>query len=172
MFDPRFANKFTLVDKQKRSNHTEFTYSFKCARTRQMYIVIVLHFELDIYIIKFYLKAHRLSPNKFKLLTKLNNVTRILVTCIEILVSIYQKHPNASFGFIGERGEYETDEITKRFSLYRRLVINTFSEKLFLHRQYEEENAYIMFSKNNTTPNLIYKVEKLFTTNYHLVTNS
>lgn len=176
MFLRQFSCKFNFVGKVKGNDYTEWTFSFKCSKTNERYIVLLHQFEFDIFIIKFFLKKHKLSKDKYKLLTNLNNGTRILSTCIDVLIHVYTICPNASFGFIGEQLKNEKESkrfkkelINKRFSLYRRMVTSLFDDTLFSHHQYLNENAYVLLNKSNPEPDLILKIEGLFGRHYNLV---
>ena len=175
MFHQEFSNTFNLADHQQKSNYIATEYVFTCTKTQHTYIALVQQYQHDVYMIKFFLKSHEHARDKFKLITNYGNCTRILRTCIDILVSIYRENPQASFGFIGEKSEgeeltrrFKKELVNKRFSLYRRLVVNLFTDQLFTHFQYEKENAYMLLNKANDTPEVLKNIEALFKQYYLL----
>lgn len=76
-------------------------YAFKSPKSHQWYWVWVEVYQHDFYAVKFHLKAHRHSDNKYNLLTGLNEARPVINTCIAIMQEIYNINPRASFGFIG-----------------------------------------------------------------------
>lgn len=85
-------------------------YTFKSPKSHQWYWVWVEVYEHDMYAIKFHLKAHRDSHDKYSLMTGLNEARPVINTCIAIMQEIAQLNPHASFGFIGANMEYETGQ--------------------------------------------------------------
>lgn len=100
-----------------------------------VYIVRVERYKYDVYAVKFYQKSHQLSKNKYRLMTNTNEPRRIINTCVNIMLSIYEANKNASFGFIGSNGIGESVCCTKRYRVYSRLMATYFSEKLFYHKR-------------------------------------
>lgn len=74
-------------------------YRFKTSITR--YTVEVEHYHHNIFILKFYRTCDRKSKLKFNILTNEFNSTKIIATCVHIMLSVLKKNPSASFGFIG-----------------------------------------------------------------------
>lgn len=145
--------------------------SFK-SRKNNIYIVEVEEFsDFQLMIIKFYLKSHRLSDNKYNLLTKKNETPGILTTCMNIMIWFYNKNPYRSFGFIGSNSLNEEVTITKRFKLYRILMRNLFSPIKFMHFEYESKSAYLLLNKDFASNNyyLLRNIEKFFETNYDIL---
>ena len=63
---------------------------------------------------------------------------KIINTCINIMLSIYEKNSKASFGFIGANGFNEDTKCTKRYRVYSRIVATYFSDRVFYHKYREE----------------------------------
>ncbi|KAA6342119.1 hypothetical protein EZS27_010114 [termite gut metagenome] len=55
-------------------------YRFKSLKTNKIYLVEIEHYEMNIYIIKFYPKNYRKSDDKFRILTGDYEVRRIVFT--------------------------------------------------------------------------------------------
>ncbi len=170
----------------------ESLYRFKTDKN-QTYIVMVEQYHHDIFIIKFYLKAHRNSDFKYNFLTGFHEPSRILGTCLQIAISILKANPKASLGFIGAatideiKAKLETDKArkdakdqgqefiespkkpTKRFSVYIGVAANFFSPEKFLHVEDQKNNAYAIINKNNENPfRLKAEIEKMFHKHYVL----
>lgn len=74
-------------------------YSFKSPKTHMRYIVEVEHYKFDLYAVKFYLKIHQNSKDRFNVLTNLYEARSVIYTCIAILIDIYKQNNKASFAF-------------------------------------------------------------------------
>ena len=71
-------------------------YTFKSSRSHQWYWVWVEVYEYDLYAVKFHLKAHRDSKNKYNLMTGLNEARPVIHTCIAIMQEIADINPHRS----------------------------------------------------------------------------
>lgn len=144
-------------------------YRFKSQKSKFVYIVRVEEYEYNIYAVKFYQKSHSLSKNKYRLMTNTFEPRRIINTCINIMLSIYDKNAHASFGFVGANSIDEEESYrTKRYRVYSRLVATYFSNKYFFHKENIEKSAYMLI--NNIAlrkdPNLIKEIESFFIGQY------
>lgn len=139
-------------------------YTFRSTKSNLVYLVRVEHYKMDIYIIKFYLKSNRNSPYKYNLLTNTFEPRRIINTCINILMDIYQKHPDASFGFIGANRIGESEANTKRYRIYKKIVTTYFTDIYFYHHYNTEKSAYILINKLKLkeNPSLVGEIEQFF----------
>ena len=133
-----------------------------------VYIVRVEQYEYNIYAVKFYQKSHRLSHNKYRIMTNTFEPRRIINTCINIMLSIYEEDPKASFGFIEANGFNEDTKCTKRYRVYSRIVATYFSDRVFYHKENIEKSAYMLINnialKEN--PDLIQQIEIFFINQY------
>ncbi len=138
------------------------------------YIIEVEHRDYNIYAIKFYLKSHRYSDNRYSLTLNQNqkdknhsgakNFLIILNTMMSLTKDILIKDSKASFGFIGAPifsemdFELNNDNInndgtyknTKRFRIYKAFVLRYFSPQRFEHIQFINSSAYLIRNKKNT----------------------
>lgn len=143
-------------------------YSFRSTKSSLTYLVRVEHYKMDVYIIKFFLKNNRLSPYKYNLLTNTFEPRRIINTCINILLDVYHTHPEASFGFIGANKIGETEDNTKRYRVYKKIVTTYFTDIYFYHHYNVDKSAYILINKAKLkeSPTLIQEIEQFFTDIY------
>ena len=72
-------------------------YTFKSPKSHQWYWVWVEVYDSNFSVIKFHLKAHRHSDNKYNLLTGLNEVRPVINTCIAIMLEIYKAKSSCFF---------------------------------------------------------------------------
>ena len=165
---PKPGYNFHLVHTDRRNEaylQTRYIYHFK-TRFNQTYLVEVEEYRYATYAIKFYLKNHADSRNKYNLLTNDSDAFRILSTCVNIISSILNEQKFASFGFIGvptvgeKKAKKEAN--TKRFRVYRTITQNYFSPDYFRHVVNIEKSTYIILNKQNKEPNLLRKVEAMF----------
>ena len=123
-------------------------YTFKSSRSHQWYWVWVEVYEYDLYAVKFHLKAHRDSKNKYNLMTGLNEARPVIHTCIAIMQEIADVNPHASFGFIGANMDEESVFQTKRFRIYSRMMVSYFKGGTFEHYMIVAKSAYLMIRKS------------------------
>ena len=153
-------------------------YRFKSTRTNHVYLVRVEEYPYHFYGIKFYLKDHCHSKNKYNLLTGLNEPRSVINTCINILIDVYKKDKHASFGFIGAHTLKELDEKkssglerpTKRMRFYERIINSYFPSNgsFFQHYIDEAKNTYLIINTKELErdSDLVPKINKYFTENY------
>lgn len=144
-------------------------YRFKSEKSNLVYLVRVEVYPKHIYAVKFYLKNHQDSPNKYRLATNTNEPLRIINTCINIMLSIYNEDTNASFGFIGSNGiDEDTYCCTKRYRVYTKLMAKYFSDDVFLHVENKGKSAYLMLNRKTLedNPNILHEVREFFVSQY------
>lgn len=129
-------------------------YRFKSAKSKLVYIVEVEEYPHRVFAIKFYPKAFRLSKKRFNLLTNTFEPRRIIHTCINIMLELYTKYTDASFGFTAARCENEKQkENVKRFRVYALLMATYFSDKYFEHTENRMHNSYLMINRKMLSVN-------------------
>jgi len=169
MFDTHYDFKTIMSRDPREGEHfqKEHKLTFSCKKN-QRYIVNVEEYLHDIYIIKFHLKSHSDSEDKYRILTHFNDAAKIISTCTEIMISFYKNNDKASFGFIGAQFVGDEDQSnTKRFRVYRRVMENLFSPVKFSHYSIPEKSAYLLLNKLNTSVTLE-EIERMFN-NYYRV---
>lgn len=159
MFETGYNYRKVQVDKAKGEDVflTKHIFVFVSANHRK-YIVWVEEYEYNMLIIKFHLKCHNKADDKYSRMTKFNDVTKVLRTCIDIMIEMYKSNPYSSFGFMGANMVDEDIPANKRYRVYRAIMYRFFSPKRFLHNQNIEKNLYFMINKDNTEPNLKQKI--------------
>lgn len=164
---PAFSNgsqyyKFNCVGKKGGDGNfiiETYIYNFKSPKTGARYIAEVEHYHYELYAIKFYLKAHQDSKERFNELTRLNEARPVINTCIAILVDIFKSNPKASFAFIGspsykeierekKKPNCKKENRTQRFRIYSTLMYTYFSETYFEHRNSPKYSLYLMRNKS------------------------
>lgn len=143
-------------------------YRFKSAKSKLVYIVKVEEYRYNIYAVKFYQKSHSLSKDKYRIMTNTNEPRRIINTCINIMLSVYQKNKKASFGFVGANGFNENISYTKRYRVYSRIIATYFSDEYFYHKENIEKSAYMLINNIslNENPDLVEQIESFFIEQY------
>jgi hypothetical protein len=141
-------------------------YSFDGPGNHQ-YIVLVENYQEHIYAIKFYLKSHAGSEDKYKLLTGFKQAPRIIRTCLEIMLTIVKENRKASFCILGTNLDNESKKETKRFRVYKRIMQNFFSPIHFEHRYLSEKSLYFLINKENNTPSMLKQLSGIIA-KYHL----
>ena len=148
----RFATKESIAVSENETS-TRHIYVFRDTHNNT-YIVNADLLKYNVYVVKFFLKSHRLSENKYRLLTDKNSPFRVLTTCFAIMHDICKKNPFASFYFQGSNTMEETDlNNTKRYGVYKKLCARAFHPSNFLHYKFDNESQYLLINKENTIPN-------------------
>lgn len=122
-------------------------YTFNSFKSHQWYWVWVEVYDYHFYAIKFHLKAHRNSRNKYSLMTGFNEARPVINTCIFIMQEIADKDKESSFGFIGANSAGESVCLTKRFRVYSRIMATYFAENIFEHYMDVQKSAYMLIRK-------------------------
>ena len=174
MFSKEEGYKFTSKGSRKECDGEMYfrrhTFSFK-SRSNNTYIVEVDEFdEFLLFIVKFYLKSHRLSERKFQLLTEFNEASGLITTCVNIMMSFYEANPYRSFGFIGMNSENETEKETKRFRIYSEVMKRIFQPVKFTHHIHKPKSAYLLLNRDyaETHLDLFTDIEIYFNKYYNL----
>jgi hypothetical protein len=103
---------------------------------------------------KFFTEKSEKSKFKFNLLVGDYNAAKIIATCINVMLEILNGNETASFAFVGahtyQQGvSVEKGKVSKRFSIYRKLMANKFGGVNFQHIEVTEKNAYLMCNLKN-----------------------
>ena len=144
-------------------------FTFKSTKSNLTYIVRVEVYKYHIYAVKFYLKSMQDSKNKYRIATNTYEPRRIINTCINIMLSIYEKDPEASFSFIGANGmDEDSTYCTKRYRFYSRLMATYFSSEKFYHKENKAKSAYMLINNHvlDRNPGLVKEIETFFAERY------
>jgi hypothetical protein len=150
--------KFEYCDVHHANNPDHYfkavhTYKFNVAE-RNKYLVTVEEYEHHVYILKFCLEDHQDNNDKFNILLNIGhtNAKKVILTCIQIGLSIYEKNPLASFGFIASPTIDELDKTgfnnTKRLLIYKYFVQFFFHPQNFIHSHSDKHSWYLILNKN------------------------
>mgnify|MGYP003440004388 FL=1 len=139
-------------------------YRFKSTKSNLVYLVRVERYKHNMYAVKFYQKNHRLSPKKYQILSNTFEARRIIYTCMNIMFLLYKENPRASFGFIGANCENESQENTKRYRVYNKIVATQVSENIFKHVENMGKSAYMLINRDELKeyPDLVEEIERTF----------
>ena len=83
---------------------------------------------------------------------------------MNIMFLLYKENPRASFGFIGANCENESQENTKRYRVYNKIVATQVSENIFKHVENMEKSAYMLINRGELEeyPDLVEEIERTF----------
>lgn len=126
----------------------EHLYTFRC-RNNYQYMVIVEEYDYNFFAIKFHLKKDRDNKKKYEILTNYNDAPRVIRTCVDIMIALYNKNPYCSFGFKGSNSDSELPANTKRFRIYKQVMEYFFSLEKFFHFYDKNSIAYLLLNKDN-----------------------
>lgn len=150
MFDNAFHfNKVGFQNAHQKKYLLSLTiYSFKT--DNEKYLVEVEHYRSDVFVIKYFLKKHKSNKKRFNLLSHEFKCSRIVATCIILVMSILKKHPNASFGFLGAHtidlsNKYEEKKFnTRRFRIYKYAIEELIGTENFSHYMDVTNSTYLI----------------------------
>lgn len=128
-------------------------YTFKSPKSHQWYWVWVEVYDQNFYALKFHLKAHKDSSNKYHLMTGLNEARAVIHTCIAIMKEVAALNPQSSFGFIGANMLNESTYSTKRFRIYSVMMATYFTEDVFEHYVLMDKSAYLLVRRTELEAN-------------------
>lgn len=139
-------------------------YRFTSLKSGLDYMVRVEEYPNNMYAVKFYLKSHSNSDRKYQLLTNTYEARTVINTCINIMLSVYDKNDKASFGFIGSNSDGESISNTKRYRVYSKIIATYFSDKLFMHIENIDRSVYMLINRLELkhNPNLIEDIQCTF----------
>lgn len=165
------AYPFTFVQREQGDNEgIEYIdlYHFKSTKSHLWYIVRVEYYTCHIYGVKFYPKNFRLSPDKYRLMTNTFEPRRIINTCINVMLQVYDKDSKASFGFIGANGINEDIRYTRRFRFYSHIVATYFDNTRFTHKENTDKSTYMLINNKawDENPHLVSDIENFFAERY------
>jgi hypothetical protein len=131
MFDPKFAYHIsTPIQKTGPSSDGElrsYKYKFRTL-SKKTYFIKVSEYEHDIFFIKFYPSKLEQSPFKYK--RRLGNVkefSRIVASCLKLAVQLFDKNPDAIFGFFGQWDNTDVEDeakVSQRYRIYVKAAVS------------------------------------------------
>lgn len=163
MFDKPYivTRKFAKELKGKGSGYlnSKTTYTFT-TETGSDYLIEVEEYLHSIYVIKFCKKKLKNHPKRFNLLTSEHKMSKIVSTCIHLMLSILKKDDLASFGFLGSNtiifgGRVEQKANTKRYRVYKYAVQNLIGEDFFSHHTDINNSTYLVLNKKHKDCNYV-----------------
>ncbi|HLP14179.1 MAG TPA: hypothetical protein VK177_19765 [Flavobacteriales bacterium] len=146
--------------------------------SNNLYLVLVDHFEHDLYVVKFHLQRQVRHRLKYNNIINAYHARKVLHKCVAIGQRIYNENPKASFGFVGSprirefkdaRG-LEGYKLTKRYRVYFNLAATFFSSDVFDHIKNDNQSTYIMINKKHAIekPGLFEAMRKTIGTSYSM----
>lgn len=152
----------------KSSSYGENGHSLYKVKTtkKKPYLIKVDCYDNDLHFIKFYPKNLHLSKDKYRQRIKgVNELSRIVATCIKIAQSILKKNPDACFGFYGQWDEKDVintrqgkTSTSQRYRIYLHAVINKVSANNFMISNNETFNLTIIIPKHKYSEELLSEI--------------
>lgn len=150
MFDSSFP--FTFIQKRIFESGdiiAEYNYQFKAYRIR--YIVIVEEYKHNIFVPKFYPAHLKSNGKRFNVLTNDFHAPGIIRTTINIMLQLLSKRPDASFAWLGApvimKNKVESNSFTQRFRIYKKVMINFFTQEKWYHYEDYRTSTYMLVNK-------------------------
>lgn len=150
-YELKFIQKKTIKDD---SDHLfSYIYKFYSPVTRLNYVILADCHKYDFFSIKFYPKRYKKTDKKYSLITNKGDVGNILISCLNVIPPLLEKHPHASFGFAGARtiDKYsktiEPLENNQRYRTYTYIAQRRIGDKTFQHFEYPEISGYMLINR-------------------------
>ena len=143
-------------------------YSFRSTKSHLRYTIYVERFVYNVYIVNFYLSSMKDSSKRYSHLTNTFEPRKVVNTCINVMLDIYEHDPYASFGFIGAGMDDDDVNDTKRFRFYSTMIATYFSDRLFHHKENKANSSYLLINRRHMAadPQLESKVQDFFVQNF------
>ena len=154
----RFVNRNPLNTTLKKN---DYIYSFVSSKTGFKYYVNCIEYNIGVFAVKFYLKIHKSSPDRYRIITNKGDAIPILKTVISIMVDVLRKNEDASFAFIGMPKKNEKKDLTKRYCVYRELCKKYFNPNSFDHFYDERWSFYSLLNKRVNTDKVYKELAKI-----------
>lgn len=146
MFDKVYPFR-KVNDQRGEVGTTTHLFVFTTPKGRDIIFEAHVHDSCPLAVVKFYDKAHRLSKNRFNLMNGSHEAATSIRTAIEIMLHLYETNPYLSFAFMGA-ADLETSNVeTRRFRIYRDVLVRLFSEQEFQHVMNPRKSLYIMCNR-------------------------
>ncbi len=171
MFDSKYSYNLGAPLKKTSSPYEGESKSviYKVKTTKRIpYFIKVNYYENDVHFIKFYHKKFEQSPNKYKMrIGNVNEMTRLVSTCIKLAVQIHDGNRNAIFGVVGQWDEVDVkkqSEISQRYRIYIKAILSvlTKSEKSFDYFTIEKLNTFLFIPSHMNSEEKIKKIGENF----------
>ena len=152
-------------------------WTFRSSKSNKRYIVEIEHFPRHFLGVKFYWKGVTDSKDRYSFLTMDYEPRKIVMSCIMIMLSYYQKNSNCSFGFVASYSKNEIKDINglfpnKRFRFYRRMMLTLFSPEFFIQAIDIKNSLYLLINKKefkkDSVSEISDQIEKIFSGNFNL----
>ena len=118
-------------------------------------------YDIGLFAVKFYAKKHKLSSERYSVLTNNGDAITILKTMVAIMIYTLHQYPDHSFCFIGNASKDEQAERTKRFKVYSKIMQRYFSTEKFSHTNDPKISLYSMINKKSNVTLLASKIASL-----------
>lgn len=165
---------FELISKRTRGDAILYKYTFQSRKAKSAFIIQAFYYrKVNLFVVKFYNNSHK-GKNKYAILTHQGDVRNILGTNLSLIYHLLTIHPEASFGFMGERSFYksarkkqtlvEPMENNQRYRVYKLFVQNKDNQQklnaLFMQEYIDHISVYLLINRKNTLFNDLQAYER------------
>ena len=153
--------KFIQKDNCKDGSDHLFTYIYKffCTDIKLHYIIRAEYHNGNVIALKFYCKKDRGSDYKYNKIINKNTfktVVKILDTCISLIPTLLDKHPDCSFGLCSARSidfsnpKKLTEHLpnNQRFRVYSQYIQSKVGNETFSHIEYPSISSHMLLNNN------------------------
>ncbi|MBC6992842.1 hypothetical protein QWY85_03935 [Neolewinella lacunae] len=148
MFDSTYeVFKVSRLGAFGRDFHKEvLLYRFD-AKEGERYLIYVTEYPENFFTIDFCRNKSRNSKNKWTEISGLSDAVKVLSTVTHLMIDLLKAgyEEGVCFGFIGARMDSEEDqETSKRFRVYRKIMLNLIDRNAFYHLEDPSIDAYLI----------------------------
>lgn len=129
-------------------------FRFKSLASGKPYIIRAEYHEENVFAVKFYLQQHSGCEYRYGHVTNFGDARKILMTIASLLPYLLERHPGASFAFIGaqtwdkERKRVEPMANNQRFRIYRGLVDRVVGRETFELFASEKLSGHLLVNRS------------------------
>ena len=153
--DSKFYKAVKVTDIDNGVDPLTELWRFVSNKSGRKYNVHVEHYAYHLYTVKFYDRSQKNNPKRYGLMTNDGEPLTIINSVIQIMKQYANGDQRSSFLFFGSPAESEGAVCTKRFRVYRMLMMRYFSGSIFYHYPQADNSMYLMLRRTEEDAGVI-----------------
>lgn len=148
-------------------------HNFRFQAKKRKYLVTVEEYSFGVHAIKYCGLKEKGRGNAYSIIYNDGDGVKVISTCLQIMLYMWQRNPNISFGFYAvPRVDPSPKKKNRksRFNIYEKAMLNLFSPDYF--RQYNDPRSLVYILLNNNVPNkrsVITQIGKYLLSEYKMI---
>ncbi|WP_020567070.1 hypothetical protein [Neolewinella persica] len=159
------VSKVTVSSALSSDYHLRTTIYRFDARDDERYLIYLKEYPEKFHTVDFCRNKAKNSRHRFTELTSKRDAIRILSTVVGLMIRLLVagRADAVCFGFIGARMREENDEASsKRFRVYRQIMLNLIDANEFHHLEAPKRDAYLIINRKANAQKVVAVAKKAF----------